>query len=343
MFGQCRAPSDDSAPSKPSSHAPALPSTLGKRPHSSSVNVATTRPPGSVTVTFAGSTLSSASATIFDPHASIAGNATSTVGTKWFTPLELAPENPCPTSSAPEGPALRAALALLAAKKQASASTSLRFSRDVLLDQSMAPARLILAFAPWGAFRLENSAQLISNKTNAIHPAGCLNIPGNTGLAFGQAVLPALEKGNSNQALTTFKMWVKHQCMDAQFAGYSRPNMPFRPCFLGHQHQPHPVVNLLQTRAVLSIQRRLQRRFSDPVHVLAAIGTQLSRGHTSSSVQWIDVSPSDQAAAQHLLCLPFDQSRHRTVPNCWISPQSFLAFFAVGWSTHVAGATVTQS
>ena len=44
---------------------------------------------------------------------------------------------------------------------------SLRFSRDVLLDQSIAPARLILAFAPCGAFRLKESMQLISNTANA--------------------------------------------------------------------------------------------------------------------------------------------------------------------------------
>ena len=231
MFGAHCAPGNDSTPSKPSSQATALPLILGKRPHSSSVNAATTRPPGSVTVTFAGSTLSSASANLFDPHASITGHTTSAVGTKWFIPLELAPENPCPTSSAMEGPALRTALALLAVKKQASTSTSLRFSHDVLLDQSIAPARLILAFAPWGAFRLEESLQLISNTTNAIYPAGCLNIPGNIGLAFGQAVLPALEKGNSNQALTTFQMWVKHQCMDAQFAGALGPTCRFDPAF----------------------------------------------------------------------------------------------------------------
>ena len=233
LFGMCCAPGETSTPSKRSSSTPSISSALGKCPNPTSVPPASIapvlRPPGSVT--FAGSSLSTSNSTLFDAHASITGGATAPVFKSWFTPAELSSGDACPTSSSADGPALHTALAQFAPHKQTNVAASLRFSRDLLLDQSVTHAKLIAAYTPWGAYRLEDSVKLISNTDNKLFPLECNNIPGHIGLAFSQAVLPAIDKSSTITAVSDFQRWVKFQCTDAHMPNATGPVCHINPAF----------------------------------------------------------------------------------------------------------------
>jgi len=108
---------------------------------------------------------------------------------------------------------------------------SLRFSRDMLLNQSVAHAKLITACAPWGAYHLEDRVKLISNKDNKLFPPEYNDIPGHIGLSFSQAVLPALDNSPKSAGASDFQGWSKFQCTDSHMAGASGPTCHINPAF----------------------------------------------------------------------------------------------------------------